>query len=405
MKKICVYTCITGAYDDLKEIKNIEPNVYYYCFTNNKNIKSSTWNVVYIKDNNLSDVVLARKIKILGHKLINDYDIQVWMDAAVEFKKNIRSFVDYYLTDKDVFVGFKHEYRNSIKEEMNACLRFRKENIENVKKLQEFYNKEKYNYQNGLIESTVIIKRNKNDLVMKTMKIWFNIVKKYSKRDQLSFNYAIFKTGMPVKWINEKVFKNSWFKWYEHLTDYKIDKYMIYYGNIDKYDYIHQVESYYKKNKKGIYEITEKVPCNTDEIYIELTTNCYIKYLIKDINFNYSKIKYYNTVYYGNDRIFFQKPGFIIIKGNFKKGDKIKIKLQFWYLEEYERIELLNYLAKKINTIESDAKQIIEKNEEIQQSYDKLFDSYNKIINSKLWKVFEPLRKIKRKMIKKEGVL
>ena len=63
--KICVYTCITGEYDDLKEIKNVEKNIDYYCFTNNKKIKSKTWNVVYIEDNELSNLLLARKTKIM----------------------------------------------------------------------------------------------------------------------------------------------------------------------------------------------------------------------------------------------------------------------------------------------------------------------------------------------------
>ena len=50
MGKICVYTCITGDYDNLIEIKNKEKNIDYYCFTNNKSIKSNTWNVIYIKE-------------------------------------------------------------------------------------------------------------------------------------------------------------------------------------------------------------------------------------------------------------------------------------------------------------------------------------------------------------------
>ena len=32
MSKICVDTCITGDYDDLKEIKNVEKNIDYFCY-------------------------------------------------------------------------------------------------------------------------------------------------------------------------------------------------------------------------------------------------------------------------------------------------------------------------------------------------------------------------------------
>ena len=48
--KICVYTCITGDYDNPKEIPKLEKGIDYYCFTNNKKIKSNTWNVIYIND-------------------------------------------------------------------------------------------------------------------------------------------------------------------------------------------------------------------------------------------------------------------------------------------------------------------------------------------------------------------
>ena len=48
-KKLCVYTCITGDYDDLHEIEKPEKGVDYYCFTNNKNLKSKTWKIVQIK--------------------------------------------------------------------------------------------------------------------------------------------------------------------------------------------------------------------------------------------------------------------------------------------------------------------------------------------------------------------
>ena len=91
-KRIAVYTCITGDYDNLREIDNVEKGIDYYCFTNNKNIRSNTWNVVYIEDDSLSNVELARKIKILGHSIVNSYDILLWMDGAVRFTKNINEW-------------------------------------------------------------------------------------------------------------------------------------------------------------------------------------------------------------------------------------------------------------------------------------------------------------------------
>ena len=167
--KICVYTCITGNYDNLKEITKLEKKIDYYCFTNNKNIKSNTWNVVYIEDETLSNVQLARKIKILGHELINDYDILLWMDGAVIFNKEIKDFINTYLNKNDVFVGFMHGERDNIKDEAYACYRFNKESKGNINRILKFYEDEKYLFDNGLIESTVYIKRPKDKIVQETL--------------------------------------------------------------------------------------------------------------------------------------------------------------------------------------------------------------------------------------------
>ena len=139
--KICVYTCITGDYDNLKEIANMEEGIDYYCFTNNKKIKSNTWNVIYIEDNKLTNIQLARKTKILGNETVNLYDVALWMDGAVKFNKPIREFINNYMKDDDVFVAFKHGERDNIKDEAYACYRFNKETKENIEKLLEFYKK------------------------------------------------------------------------------------------------------------------------------------------------------------------------------------------------------------------------------------------------------------------------
>ena len=75
MEKICVYTCITGNYDDLKEVKIKEDNIDYICFTNNKELTSNSWKIIYIEDNSLDNHYLSRKIKMLGHPYIDEnYD-------------------------------------------------------------------------------------------------------------------------------------------------------------------------------------------------------------------------------------------------------------------------------------------------------------------------------------------
>ena len=382
--KICVYTCITGDYDDIKEIKNIEKGIDYYLFTNNKKISSNTWKVVYIEDKELSNVLLARKTKILGNDIVNKYDVALWMDAAVEFTKDINDFIRTYLKSNYDFACFKHGIRSSILEEMDACLRFRKESIEKIDNLKSFYKKEKYNYDNGLIESTVYIKKPKNNEVKKTMDIWFDMVKNYTKRDQLSFNYAISKTNIKINWINQKVFDNDWFKWHEHNYSSLPQNYMIYFGNIDEYDYNKQYTNNYVVTDNE-YIIKTKVLNDCNEIYVELSNSMILNYKINFINLD-CKVEKHNTIKHLNKDYFFKNPGFIILKGKFKKDSKVEIKLSFNNVEEYEKNEIIEFLV-------SDREKYKSKNYATHEAYEM-------VINSLSWKITKPLRFIKR-IIKK----
>lgn len=394
-KNICVYTCITGEYDSLKEIKNMESNIDYYCFTNNKNIKSKTWNVVYIEDDKLSNVLLARKVKILGNPIINSkYDIELWMDATVEFLKPINDFINEYLDKNSFFVAFKHGKRTSIEEEMNACLRFRKEAIDKIEKLKEFYKKENYNYDNGLIESTVFIRRTSNKIVWDTMNIWFDMVKKYTKRDQLSFNYAIFKTGMDVKWINKKVFSNDWFRCSIHSNVDLNRHYSIYYGDIDNYDSNNHY-NYEYDIKNNIYIIEHTIQKDVDRLHIELIEIPLTKGKIQKIEAKNSCLYFLNALDYYDWKVFYNNMGAIVLYSNFKKGDKIRIEFEFEKLNEFENFELINNLVSKMVGFE-----LAEKN--IKEQFKEIDKKYNSIINSRSWKVTKPLRNIKTKIRRKK---
>lgn len=397
MGKICVYTCITGDYDNLIEIKSKEKNIDYYCFTNNKSIKSNTWNVIYIEDKSLSNFLLSRKIKIMGNDIVNKYDIALWMDASVEFKKNINDFINKYMEKDDVFTCFKHGERNNILEEMNACLRFRKIDIDTINNLKEFYKKENYNYDNGLIEATVFIKRPSDKKVQETMKLWFYMVENYAKRDQLSFNYAVFKTGLKVKYINEKVFDNFWFKWIEHNHNKIPNNYMLYFGDINNnYNNDYQIENNYivKDNK---YIIKEKVLNDCSEIYVEVSNCSFLKYKVLKNNYN---IINQNTINYDEWNVFFKNPGFIQIKNSFKKGDMIKLEFLFEEVNENFKNELIYDLINKYVNYNNKINSLKFKNDDLESRYKILENSYNSILNSISWKITKPLRKV-IKLIKK----
>ena len=394
MKKICVYTCITGDYDNLNEIKNVEKNVDYYCFTNNKNIKSKTWKVVYISDDKLDNHRLSRKIKMLGHEIINkNYDISVWMDADIIIEKSIVEFVDIFLKDKP-FASFKHHQRDCIYEEAKACLMMRKDTKENILKTINFLKKEKYPEHNGLYEMTIFIKKHNDPKVIETMNMWFDMVCKYSKRDQLSFAYCAWKTGLEINRINLSVWNNEFFSYKSHNRLKEVTSYRVYFGDESNFDYDMNIENKYTI-KDSVYSFEEKVLKDVDQIKIEATNSPYYRY--SDITVEgvkYDSMDVYNGLS-KNPYAYFINDGIIILRGKFKKNQTLKFSIKMEKITMDEIYELLTYYGnwymQNYNTVNK-----------TNRDFEFYKNNYYSIINSATWKKTEVIRKITKKLGKQK---
>ena len=371
MNKICVYTCITGDYDNVNEISRKEKGIDYYLFTNNKNITSSTWNVIYIENEGLDNQRLSRKIKMLGHPDINDrYDVFVWMDASVIWKKNIQSFVDKYLK-KNNFVAFKHSYRNCIYEEANECVRMRKDTKESVMKHVKFLRKEKFPENYGLCEMTVFICRNEGN-VLDTMRLWFDMVCRYSKRDQLSFMYCVWKTNMKLSVINENVWDNEWFTHSKHNHKQKLTDCHIYYGDSSLSDYQMNLDFLYPYHIHDYtYSIRPTVPEDTNVIEIELTDVPCLIYSNFSVSLKCDQILFFNTIPYKDVNIFYNGKGIVRLEGNFKKGKEFQLSIDLRYLSELEKYQFIDQLAVDLIIASEDNNKIISDNENLKMELQK----------------------------------
>ena len=391
MEKICVYTVITGNYDDICEIDK-EKGIDYYCFTNNKNIKSNSWKIIHIEDKNLDNQRLSRKIKMIGHPIINEYDVCVYMDASVRFKKSIKEFIQKYLKNNS-FAAFKHSYRDCIYDEAMECIKLRKDDKKTILKTVNFLRKNKFPEHYGLYEMTVFIKRPNDKKVRETMNLWFDFICNYSKRDQLSFMYCIYKTGLKVSTIPLSVWNNDWFDNVKHNYKKELKDCRIYFGNDLNYNPDCDINVNYKV-KDNHYKINTKVLNDTNEIEIQLTDIPCIEFSelkidglkVKDMFiFNYIEMDK-KTIFYGD--------GIIKLVGQFKKNDKLNISVDFKVLNEIEKIEFIDYLSQKVIIANSNIDNLNHQINHLNEETNNLKIEMDKIINSKAWKIITFMRKI-----------
>lgn len=215
LKKVIVYTAITGQYDNLKEPLYKDDKLTYVCFTNNHKLKSNFWNIEYICDTSLDDMQLAKKIKLQPFKFFKEYETSIWVDGKFEIKDDMKQYIEKYGKDKPILC-FPHYSRNCIYDEAMACLYLNKVKKEQIIKQISNYYQMNYPFDNGLYEMGCIVRRHNDIFLQKLMQDWYFEIKHYSYRDQISFPVVCWKNNFLPDICDLDINQNRWIKIYSH---------------------------------------------------------------------------------------------------------------------------------------------------------------------------------------------
>jgi len=187
---------------------------------NPENYQSNIWEIRDIKKYlpreywQLDSNRRAKWFKLHPHKLFGkEYDRSIWIDGSVETKQNLGNLAKSI----NRWGVFKHFQRNCILEEAYVCAQLGLDHAELMRKQVAYYLTEcKYPIRHGLAENTVII-RNHNDRRVKSFcGRWWEEIRMWSKRDQLSFNYCAWKLHLKYQTLEGTVYQNDWFRVFTH---------------------------------------------------------------------------------------------------------------------------------------------------------------------------------------------
>ena len=410
MAKICVYTCITGNYDSLIELKKKEDGIDYICFTNNKKITSKTWTVKYLEDN-LPNQLLARKIKILGAKELEPYDTLIWLDGCTSIKTSIYKFLktECDSNEYDLFT-FKHDERQNIQEEAGMVVKLKKEKLERVQNLFAFFRKEGFEDNAHLVQSNVLVKKNHSKKLAEFLKYWFFCVENYCIRDQLSFSYAEWKSGAKIKRIPLSMHENFYFDWqpWHNRNAFSFEQFQVFPTNGIIYR-INDIQVGNYTRKFGKYFLSFSCPCDCTKLDIDLGLEYYGKQKKIELNYSYSV---YNGIS-DNDYILVWNYPILVLEGNFLKGQEIKISFscQFLNFDEFSECIKKIFCTKQLQIERQQQKyqqQILElKKQQNQLSLENQFllDEIHAITNSKRWKLFNFFHLSHLKELKSQDIL
>lgn len=210
-----VYTVITGKYDNLRSQPRIK-GWDYICFTDDPELKSEFWDICQVPaDDELDSIKRQRKIKILAHEYLSEYDLSVYIDGNVRIIGDLDQFIEKNCPESKgyVFIG-EHPERDCIYDEAKACIKLRKGDPKTIVNQVVAYYKEGFPKHYGLTQSCIVIRYHNNEDCKRLMESWWQEVKDKSHRDQLSLSYCEWKDGKAkITVLDKGIFDGDCFCW------------------------------------------------------------------------------------------------------------------------------------------------------------------------------------------------
>lgn len=194
MNKKVVYTAITNDYDTLKNPVLPNPDWDYICFSASDKVESNKyWEVIpLLNPKKLDNTRLARYVKVNPHIMLPNYKETLWIDGNIRINCDIGTFINDYVGKKSHLMVLTHNQRKCIYDEAIECIRLNKDSKEKIIDQIAMYRVDKYPFDNGMVATRILYRKN-NPSVNRFNEEWWKIIENHSRRDQLSFNYVIWK--------------------------------------------------------------------------------------------------------------------------------------------------------------------------------------------------------------------
>ena len=199
--KSVIYTCIAGNSDIIPIIQSYyNPAWKYVCFTDNQTLLKmkyfGMWQILPLKFNSLDDTRNARWHKTHPHILFPEFEESIWVDANVDILTQY--LFDTIRKKNSSLLVPVHYCRTSIYQEFDAVKKLGMDS-ELVIDLEYQYLKNHNMPDNyGLNETNIVYRRHNDPKIIKLMEDWWYMISNFSKRDQLSFSYVLWKNNIVV---------------------------------------------------------------------------------------------------------------------------------------------------------------------------------------------------------------
>jgi len=195
-REIVVYTAIMGGYDSLIIPQFVDPDIDYVCFTDGTLDGHGLWQIRKPPYIDQDKTRMARYVKTHPINLFPEHRVAIWIDANILVKGNLKRYVQAVLDSGRELGVIPHPFRDCTYDEAKACRFYNRDSHDSINLQMDYYRSLQFPEHFGLFETGVLVAVLQSETVREFFRIWWEQIRKFSKRDQLSVGYAMWNSGI-----------------------------------------------------------------------------------------------------------------------------------------------------------------------------------------------------------------
>ena len=204
-QRLVIYTALIGAKEPLANPLAALPagastdlDLDFVCITDNPQLQSPVWRFMPIGARHLPPEKLSRRPKALPHEYFPDEQFSLYVDNTVSFKR-LPQASDLDTHRPQLFRAFQHGVRHNPAEEAAAIAMLGYDDTDVICRQLDFYAAlHPLNEITPLTTATVLLRQHHAEPVRRFGTLWWESILAFSKRDQLSFDFARMEAACPV---------------------------------------------------------------------------------------------------------------------------------------------------------------------------------------------------------------
>lgn len=204
---LVVYTCTVNNYDNFSLIQRPVEGIRFVYFTNNLSKVPEGWEGRELLSpprlTNGHDI--NRFHKVFPHHVLPGFKQSIYIDGNVNFNGSFIGLAGK-LSDSNVAVAaFQHPLWHTLEEEAIACEQGKKFDLHDicaVKKQLNNYQAEGLDLSQNIPANYLLVRDHGYPGLFQCMSLWWSQLFEYSKRDQMSLCYSLWKMNIPWAFLD-----------------------------------------------------------------------------------------------------------------------------------------------------------------------------------------------------------